>query len=339
LSIEYYSSDVLKPSGINLMNKIYKTTTVITATLLFISFFSFIGLGMVSQGAMSPTLGTAASYAILAGSTVTNTGASRITGNLGVSTGSSCTGFQSPCLTPHTGLVIGTINLANAAALQAKKDLVTAYNALTSQTCNKALTGMNLGGQTLVANVYCFTSSAQLTGTLTLNAQGNSNAVWIFQIASTLTTASASSVVMTNGGNPCNVFWQIGASATLGTTTKFKGNILALTSITVTTGTNIIGRTLARNGGVTLDNNHISFSTCGTTVTSTTVKSTTITSTITTTITSPSTTTITTTSTIPTSTTLTTTFTTRTTHTTSCGGGDVVCTTSRTSTTSKTITD
>src|SRR5579864_7449140 len=259
------------------MNKVH-TTTLIGATLIFISFFSFVALGgIVSQGATSPSLGTAASYAVLAGSTVTNTGASRIVGNLGVSPGSSCTGFQSPCLTPHSGIVAGTINLANAPALQAKKDLTTAYNSLASQTCNTALTGMDLGGKTLVANVYCFTSSAQLTGKLTLNAQGNPNAVWIFQIGSTLTTASTSSVVVTNGGNPCNIYWQVGSSATLGTNTRFRGNVLALTSITVNTGTSIIGRALARNGAVSMDTDKIGFRACGTVVTTTIIVPTTTT--------------------------------------------------------------
>jgi hypothetical protein len=105
--------------------------------------------------------------------------------------------------------------------------------------------------------VYCFSSSAQLTGRLTLNAQGNANAVFIFKMGSTLTTASASSVVLTNGGSAGNVFWQVGSSATLGTTTAFTGNILALASITVTTGVTVTGRTLARTGAVTLDSNAI----------------------------------------------------------------------------------
>jgi len=119
------------------------------------------------------------------------------------------------------------------------------------------LTGQDLGGLTLTPGVYCFTSSAQLTGTLTLNAQGNANAVFIFKMGSTLTTASNSSVVMINGGSPCNVFWQVGSSATLGTTTSFIGNILALTSITLTTNATVNGRALARNGAVTLDSNTV----------------------------------------------------------------------------------
>ena len=119
------------------------------------------------------------------------------------------------------------------------------------------MTGQDLGGKTLTAGVYCFSSSAQLTGVLTLDAQGSANAVFIFKIGSTLTTASGSSVVLINGGSLCNVFWQVGSSATLGTTTAFGGNILALTSITLTTGATVIGRTLARNGAVTLDSNTV----------------------------------------------------------------------------------
>lgn len=128
------------------------------------------------------------------------------------------------------------------------------------------LSGQDLGGQTLTPGVYCFDTVAQLTGTLTLNAQGNPNAVFIFKIGSTLTTASNSAVTVTNGGSPCNVYGQVGTSATLGTNTSFLGNILALTSITLNTGANVIGRTLARNGAVTLDTNNIDTGPCVTSV-------------------------------------------------------------------------
>ena len=207
----------------------------------------------------APSLGSAQSFAVLGGSTVTNTGSSTITGDLGVSPGSAVTGFP-------PGLVVsGTIHAADATALAAQNSVTTAYNSLTSQACTQDLTGQDLGGKTLTAGVYCFSSSAQLTGTLTLNAQGNAAAVFIFKIGSTLTTASASSVVVTNGGAPCNVFWQVGSSATLGTTSSFGGNILALTSITLTTGASVTGRTLARNGAVTLDTNAVAATTCGAT--------------------------------------------------------------------------
>jgi Ice-binding-like len=199
----------------------------------------------------APSLGTAQSFAVLGGSTVTNTGSSTITGDLGVSPGSAVTGF------PPGIVVSGTIHAADATALGAQNSVTTAYNSLASQACTQDLTGQDLGGKTLTAGVYCFSSSAQLTGTLTLNAQGNANAVFIFKIGSTLTTASGSSVVVTNGGSLCNVFWQVGSSATLGTTTSFTGSILALTSITLTTGASVTGQTLARNGAVTLDTNAV----------------------------------------------------------------------------------
>jgi len=214
-------------------------------------------LGMVSRAsaATAPSLGTAASFAVLGGSTVTNTGPTVVTGDLGVSPGSAITGFP-------PGIVNGTSHAADAVALQAQSDLTTAYNNLAGQPCTADLTGQNLGGMTLTSGVYCFTSSAQLTGILTLNGQGNANAVFIFKIGSTLTTASSSSVVLINSASHCNVFWQVGSSATLGTGSQFRGNILALTSITVTTGVSVSGRALARNGAVTLDSNTISNSGC-----------------------------------------------------------------------------
>ena len=202
-------------------------------------------------------LGNAASFAVLAGSTVTNTGASVITGNLGVSPGLSVTGFP-------PGLVNGgTIHAGDAVALAAQTSLVIAYNAAAGLAPNSNLTGQDLGGLTLTPGVYFFQSSAQLTGTLTLNALGDPNAVFVFQIGSTLTTASNSSVIFTNGGVGNNLFWQVGSSATLGTTTSFTGNILALTSITLNTGANInCGRALAQNGAVTLDTNRVTIGPC-----------------------------------------------------------------------------
>jgi hypothetical protein len=199
----------------------------------------------------APPLGAAQSFAVLGSSTVTNTGSSIITGDLGVSPGSAVTGFP-------PGLVVsGTIHAADAVALAAQNSVTTAYNSLASQACTQDLTDQDLGGKTLTAGVYCFSSAAQLTGILTLNAQGNANAVFIFKIGSTLTTAGGASVVMSSGGSLCNVFWQVGSSATLGTTTSFAGNILALTSITLTTGASVTGRTLARTGAVTLDSNTV----------------------------------------------------------------------------------
>jgi subtilisin family serine protease len=208
----------------------------------------------------APSLGAAQRFAVLGASTVTNTGASVITGDLGVSPGTAVTGFL-------PGRVrSGTIRSADAAALEAQIDVRAAYANLVGQACTQDLTGQDLGGQTLTAGVYCFASSAQLTGTLTLDGQGNANAVFIFKMGSTITTASASSVVLTNGGSAGNVFWQVGSSATLGTGTSFAGNILATASITVTTGVRVAGRTLAMNGAVTLDTNAVTAANVASTV-------------------------------------------------------------------------
>ena len=215
-----------------------------------------------AAAATLPPLGTEQRFAVLGGSTVTNTGSSVVTGNLGVSPGSAITGFP-------PGIVTGVTHAADAEALQAQNDTTAAYIDLASQACDSDLTGQDLGGRTLVPGVYCFSTSAQLTGALTLDAGGDPSAVWVFKTGSTLTTASNSSVLLINGGQPCNVFWQVGSSATLGTGTSFVGNILALTSITLTTGANVSGRTLARNGAVTMDSNTVTVPVCNIPVTST----------------------------------------------------------------------
>jgi hypothetical protein len=208
-------------------------------------------LGCVSAlAATQPTLGTASSFAVLAGSAVTNTGASTITGDLGLSPGSSVTGFP-------PGQVNGAQHVDDAVAVQAKTDLTTAYNDAAGQTCDSTLTG-DLGGRTLTPGVYCYTSAAQLTGTLTLDGQGNANSVFIFKVGSDLTTASNSRVAMLNGG-ACGVFWQVGSSATLGTGTAFLGTLMAGASITLNTDANLLpGRALAESGAVTLDSNLVS---------------------------------------------------------------------------------
>jgi hypothetical protein len=214
--------------------------------------FSLLPLLGLSAYATSINLGTAGSYAVLAGSTVTNTGSSVLTGDLGVWPGTAVTGFPPGMVTG------GTINAGNAAAQTAESDLTTAYNTAMGLTRTSTLTGQNLGGMTLTPGVYFFASSAQLTGALTLNTLGNPNAVFVFQIGSTLTTASSSSVIFTSSMSDSNVYWQVGSSATLGTGTTFEGNILALTSITLTTGATIgCGSALAINGAVTLDTNVI----------------------------------------------------------------------------------
>jgi len=227
----------------------------------------FFGFGLVAlviasfsayATAINVDLGTADPFAVLAGSTVTNTGPTTIHGSLGLWPGTAITGF------PPGSVSGGTIHATDAVAMQAQHDLTTAYNFAAGEVCNGNLTGQDLGGLALTSGVYCFDSSAQLTGTLILDAQGNSNAVFVFQIGSTLTTASSSSVVFANGGQGDSVFWQVGSSATLGTTTTFQGNILALTSITLATDAKIgCGRALARNGAVTLDTNNVSIDTEG----------------------------------------------------------------------------
>jgi hypothetical protein len=213
-----------------------------------------LSLSTLSAFADSISLGTAGSFAVLAGSTVTNTGSSVVlNGSVGVWPGSAVTGFP-----PGIVNAPGTIHIGDAVAQIAQSDLTTAYNAAMGLAATNNLTGQDLGGLTLTPGVYSFANSAQLTGTLTLNTLGNPNAVFVFQIGSTLTTASSSSVVFSNSLTDSNVFWQVGSSATLGTTTSFEGNILALTSITLNTGATIgCGSALARNGAVTLDSNTI----------------------------------------------------------------------------------
>ncbi len=203
----------------------------------------------------APSLGSAASFAVLGASTVTCTGVSTITGDVGVSPGTAVTGFPAPCT-----VTAGAIQAGNAAALQAQSDAALAYAALLAQTCTSNLSGQTLGVgvTTLGPGVYCFSSSAQLTGTLNLTGVGP----WIFQIGSTLTTASNASVLVNGSGSSqaCTpgAFWAVGSSATVGTGTQFQGTILALVSDTVTTNANVSGGVFALTGAVTLDTNRVS---------------------------------------------------------------------------------
>ena len=157
-------------------------------------------------------------------------------------------------------VVNGATHNNNAVAANAQDDLTTAYTVAAGQPVapGNVLTGTNLGNRTLTAGAYRYSTSAGLTGALTLDAEGDPNAQFVFEIGSTLTTAGASSVRLINGASACNVFWQVGSSATLGTTTAFQGNLMALTSISLNNGATVIGRMLARNGSVTLINNVLS---------------------------------------------------------------------------------
>ncbi len=203
-------------------------------------------------------LGAADPFAVLGATTVTNTGPTVINGDLGISPGTACTGFPAPCTGGGPGVVNGTIHSADAVAAQAQVDLTTAYNNAAGQPVTATIP-TQLGGQVLGPGVYnSAAGDFDITGTLTLDAGGNPDAIFIFKTASTLVTAAGNSqVALINGARSCNVFWQVGSSATLGTNTVFRGNILALTSITATTGAVIEGRLLARNGAVTLDSNTV----------------------------------------------------------------------------------
>ena len=205
-----------------------------------------------------PPLGSAQSFAVLGASTVTNAGPTAVAGDVGVSPGTSITGF------PPGTVTGGALHPGDAAAVAAHADAQTAYTDLLAEPCGTNLSGEILGTSpgavTLPPGVYCFDSSAQLTANLTLSGNG----VYVFQIGSTLTTASNSSVVLSNGAKAANVFWQVGSSVTFGTSTAFAGSLLAAVSATVTSGTSVAGRVFALSGAVTLDTNMITIAASGT---------------------------------------------------------------------------
>jgi hypothetical protein len=247
-------------SRTNSLNKAPLVASTIAAVLLTF------GTSAHAATVASVPLATAASYAVLGGSTVTNTGSSTLHGDLGLSPGSSITGFP-------PGLVVApsTTHATNAAAAQAQLDLTTAYLNAAGRSVT-ATTSADLANLALQPGVYSGPSKSplSLTGPVTLDGAGDPSAVFIFQTDSTLITGSGSTVNLINGAQECNVFWQVGSSATLGSGSTFRGNILALTSITVTTGVTVHGRALARNGAVTLDNDTFLAPTCALAPTTTT---------------------------------------------------------------------
>lgn len=234
--------------------KNFRTVTAIAAVGLS-SIGLMISLADGSQAAVTPiSLGTAEGFAVLAGSGITNTGTTTITGDLGTFPTTTIIGFSS--------IVQSGANHAGDAITQgAKGDALTAYNAAVAESPTTVVSG-DLGGRTLVAGAYSSASSLGLTGTLTLDGANNASSVFVFQAGSTLTTASASSIVLINGAQSCNVFWQMGSSVTLGTNSTFRGTILAQQSITATTGVVVDGRLLASNGAVTIDGGSITKPTC-----------------------------------------------------------------------------
>jgi hypothetical protein len=228
-------------------------TRALSATALAALFLGGPMANSAQAIATVPPLGTAAEFSVLAGSTVTNTGPTTLGGSVGVSPGSAITGS-------NTLTVGGATHSANAVAGQAQVDLTAAYDQAAGQTDAVQTIAPELGGLTLQPGVYRSQGEWGLTGQLNLN--GSADSVWVFQTPSTLITAPAASITFSGGANACNVFWQVGSSATLDTGTIFAGTIMALTSITMRTGATLSGRALARNGAVTLDTNTITAEGC-----------------------------------------------------------------------------
>jgi len=230
-----------------------RANTLRAALILLASLSTTLFASSALGATASVGLGTAASFSVLAGSTVTNTGPTTMFGDLGLSPGSSVTGA------PH---VLGATHVDDAVAIGAKNALTTAYNNAAGRPSNGSA-GTDLAGQVFLPGVRTASSSLLLSsGSVTLDAQGDPDAVFIFQIASTLITASNTSVQLVNGAQACNVFWQVGSSATLGTGTRFVGTIMALATITANTAATIHGRLLAGTGAVNLETNTITTSNC-----------------------------------------------------------------------------
>jgi hypothetical protein len=242
-----------------------------TGTLATIALATFVVVSAPSASAASYEdavgLGSADPYSVLAGSTVTNTGPTSLSGELGVSPGTAITGFP-------PGVAGGATHAGDANAASAQSSVTTAYVDAAGRPPTGTTLGSALAGGTLLAGVYNAGSSLDVSGAVTLDGEGDPNAVFIFQVGASLTTASSTSIVLTGNAQACNVYWQVGASATLGTTTTFAGTVLAQNSVSVGTGTTVAGRALARVGAVTLDNNVFTDPACVSTTTTTTVTAT-----------------------------------------------------------------
>jgi len=253
-TVNYAGGAAIFTSGVNLSPRTLYTATITTgaadlagnhvASNMAWSFTTADGVVVIPVQTVN--LGT---FEILAGSTVTNTGATRVTGDLGVSPGTAVTGFP-------PGILVGTLHAGDPTAAQAQIALTAAYNDAAGRSVGVIGAYGNLGGLTLAPGVYKSTSSLEISsGDLTLDAKGDANAVFIFEMASTLTTTTGRKVILAGGAQAANIIWQVGSSATLGVNSVFKGNILAMASITVNTGASVEGRLLARTGAVTLDTN------------------------------------------------------------------------------------
>jgi hypothetical protein len=222
---------------------------LLTISLMALSLSGIGAYAQTDTGATKINLGSADKFAALGGAGVTNVSAHTfIIGDVGSAPTPTVKGIKPAQVKGHLYLKSSPVTAA------AQKGLTTAYDQAAAADCGTILTGVNLGGMKLIPGVYCFATAAQLTGTLTLNAQGNPNAQWIFQTGTTLTTGPNSKVVVNltgKGGRGCNVYWQVGSSATVGKGSIFVGKIMALTSVTLDGGT-LRGKALARNGAISI---------------------------------------------------------------------------------------